>query len=94
MPSLEFHRCTIDRNKKTLSRLLSFEPESSADNGWILTVVYYTALHLIDIAVDIFVEESSHVMSHADRLEYLEHMGYNRVRQIFNKMHILSEGFR
>jgi len=94
MPSPEFHHSTANRNKKTLKKLLAIYPKDPADNSWILTIAYYTALHIVDAAADTLVADNGQTKSHADRLDFLEKMGAARLKQLFNKMHILSEGLR
>ena len=93
MPSLEFHRHAASENKITLRRLLSALPEDSADNKWILTVAYYTALHLIEATADTLVPNNQQIRSHADRLDFLETKS-SRIKQLFNKMHILTKALQ
>lgn len=90
MPSIGVHTMILERNQKTLDRLLALRPVEGVDDPWILTISYYRVLHRIELAADKIDTHGFRLRTHADRIEFLESRSV-RAKQYFHKLHLLSE---
>jgi len=93
MPTILHHQNLIERNRKTLGYLSTVSLMDSAVNDWIITVSYYIALHLVEIAANGNDKETNRLLPHADRLEFLEAKCV-KAKQFFHNLYVLSESTR
>jgi len=86
MPTPDFHQKLVDNNKKTLELL---PPEKSFTFAWIVTITYYTALHVVEVAMSEF-DVHDPLRPHTEHLEFLERKNV-AAKQYLHKLHVLSE---